>query len=224
MMPRLAIFDVDGTLVDSQRLIVAAMHAAFCAVGRRPPCRETILAQVGLSLPLVLDRLSGGAPEAERERERMLDAYRATYFRERARMPAPLYPGIRAALDALQGRADMRVGLATGASRRGMRAVIEAHGLRPATAQCADDHPSKPDPAMVLAALAETGIPPASAVMIGDSAYDMRMARAAGVFALGVGWGYQTADELLAAGADGLVEKPAELVRGLDEIWENAGD
>ncbi len=222
MTPRLALFDLDGTLVDSQRLIVAAMGAAFDAVGRTPPGREAILSQVGLSLPVVLDRLSGGVAEAQRER--MLGAYRATYFSERARAPALLFPGIRAALDALQARGDVRVGIATGASRRGMRAVIETHGLRPATAQCADDHPSKPDPGMVAAALAETGIRPGWAVMIGDSVHDMRMARAAGVFALGVGWGYQAGHELLAAGAEALVAEPGDLVRILDEHWEGLGD
>ncbi len=214
---RLALFDLDGTLVDSQRHIVAAMTAAFSAVGRPPPARVAILAQVGLSLPLVFERL---APDLMAlERERMRAAYMQAYQAERARQPAPLFPGIGAALAQIAARGPVLIGLATGASRRGMEAAIAAHGLLPATAQCADDHPSKPDPAMIRAALAETGVAAGDAVMIGDSSFDMQMARAAGIFALGVEWGYQAAGALAAAGADAVVRRPADLVAALDRHW-----
>lgn len=221
MRLRLALFDLDGTLVDSQAHIVAAMAAAFAAVDRPPPPRDTVLAQVGLSLPVVIDRLSGGI--AAVRRERMLAAYKEAYRIERAKAAAPLFSGIQEVLDELSRRDPILWGIATGASRRGMRAVIEAQGLSPATAQCADDHPSKPDPAMVRAALKECSVRSRDAVMIGDSTHDMAMARQAGVFALGVAWGYQSEDDLRSAGADGIVAAPQDLIEALDERWRGPG-
>ena len=79
------------------------------------------------------------------------------------------------------------------------------------TLQTADRHPSKPHPAMLEAAMAEAGATPAATVMIGDTTYDIEMARTAGVRALGVGWGYHAADELIAAGADAVATTAAEL-------------
>ncbi len=219
MRQRLALFDLDGTLVDSERHILAAMAAAFAALDRPVPPRGAILGAVGLSLSVVFERLAGELGPSERER--MRQAYMAAYRAERDLAPAPLFPGIVAALAALGRRPGVRVGLATGASRRGMEAMIAVHGLHLATAQCADDHPSKPDPAMIRAALEETSVAAADAVMIGDSVHDMAMARAAGLFALGVGWGYQAAGTLAAAGADAIAATPAELIGILDARWGN---
>lgn len=217
MRPPLALFDLDGTLVDSRRHILHAMGAAFAALGRPVPPGDAILSAMGLSLPVVIARLAGDLPPADRERMRQV--YLAAYHAERLRGPAPLFPGVAALLAGLQARRSVLIGLATGASRRGMRAMIECHGLRLATAQCADDHPSKPDPSMIRAALAETGLAPGDAVMIGDSSHDIGMARAAGLFALGVAWGYQAAEDLAAAGADAIVATPADLLARLDDHW-----
>ena len=81
--------------------------------------------------------------------------------------------------------------------------MIQAHGLegRFVSLQTADDHPSKPHPAMLLAALADTGVAVTEAVMIGDTSFDMDMARAAGMTGFGVGWGYHAPDLLTASGA-----------------------
>ena len=81
-----------------------------------------------------------------------------------------------------------------------------------ATIQTADDNPSKPHPSMILKAMAETGVEPEHTVMIGDTSFDMEMARSAGVGAVGVGWGYHTADRLHAAGAHVVVADAAELL------------
>ncbi|GAA0308863.1 HAD-IA family hydrolase [Rhodovulum strictum] len=216
--PRLALFDVDGTLVDSQSHIAGAMEAAFAAENLPAPRREAILSVVGLSLPLAIATLAPA--QSEPARARMLDAYRETYFGLRVGTEAsPLFPGARAALDALAGAPGVVLGIATGKSRRGLEAILAAHGLSQLfdTLQHADDHPSKPHPAMVLAALEETGVAPGAAVMIGDTKFDIEMGRAAGVRTLAVGWGYHPADRL--AGADARIDGFGALPAALDRLW-----
>ncbi|MEO9573350.1 MAG: HAD-IA family hydrolase [Tateyamaria sp.] len=215
---RLVIFDVDGTLVDSQGDIVASMTAAFAEVGLVTPARADILGIVGLSLDVAMARL---APEANTER--MVRTYKDTYAHLRATKGAassPLYPGARAALDHFAGRDDVLLGVATGKSKRGLDSLIAAHGLEGmfVTRQVADFHPSKPHPSMIHAALNETGIEAGDAVMVGDTRFDMEMATNAGVAAIGVAWGYHPRTELGAARQviDGFAELPA----AIDEVLE----
>lgn len=220
---RLVIFDVDGTLVDSQADIVAAMDAAFAAQGLPAPARAAVLGIVGLSLPQAMARL---APEAPADvQARLVEAYKDSYMGLRAaKGPAssPLYPGARAMLDRLAGRDDLLLGVATGKSRRGLDALIEAHGLRGlfVTEQVADHHPSKPHPAMVLAALSETSVAAGDAVMVGDTTFDMDMARAAGVAGIGVAWGYHPARSLTAART--VIRDFEALPDAMAQVW--AGD
>jgi phosphoglycolate phosphatase len=207
----LVLFDVDGTLIDSQHMICAAMSEAFAAADRPAPGRAEVLAVVGLSLPAAIHRLLGDDPSPLAT---IVAAYKAAFSRMRGEgRGEPLYPGARAALDALARCDDVLLGLATGNSRRGVAAFIARHGLegRFATIQTADDHPSKPHPAMVTAALAETGVAPERAVMVGDTAFDVAMGRAAGIVAVGVGWGYHSASRLVEAGAAAVIEDFAEL-------------
>ena len=134
---------------------------------------------------------------------------------------AALYPGVRQALTTLAGQDDVLLGIATGKARRGLDHTCKAHDLDGyfVTRQTADFHPSKPHPSMLLAALAETGVEAAQAVMIGDTTYDIEMGRAAGFATLGVSWGYHTPDALRAAGADLMVDDFAALPAALDQIW-----
>ena len=187
---KLAVFDVDGTLVDSQALILGAMTQAMEGVGLPALDREQVLSIVGLSLPIAVATLLPYQPEA-RQNE-VVAGYRAAFMSRRMDDEAALYPGARACLDALAGRDDLLLGIATGKSRRGLDAMLDHHGLRGrfVTLQTADNHPSKPNPAMLLAACDEAGVDPAKAVMIGDTSFDMQMALNAGTAALGVGWGY----------------------------------
>ena len=187
---KLAVFDVDGTLVDSQALILGAMTQAMEGVGLPALDREQVLSIVGLSLPIAVATLLPYQPEA-RQNE-VVAGYRAAFMSRRMDDEAALYPGARACLDALAGRDDLLLGIATGKSRRGLDAMLDHHGLRGrfVTLQTADNHPSKPSPAMLLAACDEAGVDPAKAVMIGDTSFDMQMALNAGTAALGVGWGY----------------------------------
>ena len=215
-MRRLVIFDVDGTLVDSQGHIHAAMSAAFEAEGEAPPDRAAVRSVVGLSLPVAVERLAGRpAPGLV---ARYKEAYAALAPTAGSPDAAPLYPGARAALDALAARGTA-LGIATGKSRRGLATVLETHGLGGLfeTVQVADDHPSKPHPSMIRAAMAEVG--PCAAVMLGDTTYDVEMAVAAGVPALGVAWGYHDASVLVGAGAARVLEGYEELLPALDALW-----
>jgi phosphoglycolate phosphatase len=199
----LVIFDVDGTLIDSQNMIVTAMDRAFAAHGLTAPPRAEVLSIVGLSLETAMRTLVKEEPEALCGP--LAEAYKAAFFelRQSKEHHEPLFPGALAALDRLAGREDVLLGIATGKSRRGVNAIMDLHGLhgRFVTIQTADDHPSKPDPAMVAAAIAETGVLPQRATVIGDTTFDMEMARAAGARAIGVGWGYHPNDALTASGA-----------------------
>jgi phosphoglycolate phosphatase len=218
---RLVVFDVDGTLVDSQRTILEAMSRAFEAVGVALPPREAVLGIIGLSLDVAMARL---APEAPREAHHALaDGYKRAYVDLRAmegtEASSPFYPGARDTLMTLAAREDLLLGVATGKSRRGLDKLIEGHGLEGVfvTQQVADTHPSKPHPAMLLAALAETGIAPGDAVMVGDTSFDMDMARAAGMRGVGVSWGYHAATTLTTA--ERIVNRFEDLPTLLDEIW-----
>ncbi len=218
--PRLVIFDVDGTLVDSQRDILAAMSATFAEIGRPMPARATVLGGVGLSLPETMLRLAGDADAATRTR--MIELYCAAYNGLRADNgpdSSPFYPGAREALLRLSQAPDTLLAVATGKSRRGLDRLIEAHRLEGifASRQTADDHPSKPHPAMLLAALSETGVPARRAVMIGDTSYDMDMARAAGIASIGVSWGYHPVAQLRAGR---IIDDFAALPGALDQLTE----
>lgn len=218
---RLIIFDVDGTLVDSQADILAAMGHAFAAVDLDAPDRDAILGIVGLSLPEAMLQL---VPEtSDAIRVQMVEGYKNAYMALRAEKGAaessPLYPGAREVIEALYAVPEHLLAVATGKSRRGLDKLLDGHDLRRyfISQQVADDHPSKPHPSMVLTALAETGVDPHDAVMIGDTSYDMDMARAAGVRGVGVSWGYHPVHML---GADHVLERFDDLPALLENIWE----
>ncbi|WP_298858243.1 HAD-IA family hydrolase [uncultured Sulfitobacter sp.] len=200
---RLVIFDVDGTLVDSQADILGAMHLTFATEGLPTPPREAVLGVVGLSLDVLMCEL---APEVDtKARARLVQGYKDAYMTLRAEqgseISSPFYPGARETLEALHAQPETLLGVATGKSRRGLDKLIEAHKLKGmfVTQQVADFHPSKPHPAMLLEALSETGVDAANAVMVGDTSFDMEMAQSAGITGIGVGWGYHPVERLTAA-------------------------
>jgi phosphoglycolate phosphatase len=223
--PRLVVFDVDGTLVDSQHLIVDAMAHAFRAAGHPMPDRAAVLAVVGLSLPVAMAELVAHLPGADPEA--LAGHYRGRFLAQGAGGAGvpPLYPGARAALDRLAAEPGTLLGVATGKARRGLDHIVAAHGLGGlfATAQTADGHPSKPDPSMLRAALAETGAEAGRAVMVGDTEFDVLMGRAAGMATIGVAWGYHPRERLAAAGADLVIEDFGALDAALARLAERAG-
>lgn len=214
---KLIVFDVDGTLVDSQHVICAAMDDGFAAAGLPGPERASVLSIVGLSLPLAVERL---APDAAPPlHQQIAQGYRDSFMSARQVAHPPLYDGAMDCLDRLAGRDDWLLAIATGKSRRGLDAMIEAHGLqgRFVTMQTADDHPSKPHPSMLQRIMAETGIGAADAVMIGDTSFDIEMARTAGMAGFGVSWGYHSPAALRDAGAALVAGDFAGLGRAIEE-------
>ncbi|GJE26117.1 HAD-IA family hydrolase [Methylobacterium organophilum] len=225
-MVRLVVFDVDGTLVDSQHLIVEAQARAFAAHGMTAPARREALSVVGLSLGEAFRRLVGDAGPIDSLSDSYRNAFQA--LRIDPNYEEPLFPGMGELIERLHARGDVRLGIATGKSRRGVAHLVEKYGWERwfTTIQTADDAPSKPDPTMLRQAMVEAGAEAPMTVMIGDTTYDMMMARDAGVAAIGVGWGYHTPGALYGAGAVTVVDSAQNLndlfSGSLDDAQQNS--
>jgi phosphoglycolate phosphatase len=214
---KLVLFDCDGTLADSQNAICAAMDTAFLGQGLAAPGRAKTLAIVGLSLPEAFEVLA--REHSIEARIRLAEGYRAAAQRQRlASAEDPLFPGAEVAIRGLAARADILLGMATGKSLRGVHRMIAHHKWDGffSTLQTADNNPSKPHPGMIERALAETGAAATDAVMIGDTTFDMAMARAAGVRPIGVSWGYHPVADLRQAGAAEIVDTFEALLALID--------
>lgn len=218
---KLVIFDCDGTLVDSQHMICAAMQQAYADHRIDCPPREKLLSIVGLSLAESFQRLSDGANGFPVET--MVERYKAAFFamRQAREVLEPLYPGAREAVEELATCKDTLLGIATGKSQRGVRMVLGHYDLLQhfSTIKTADDAPSKPHPGMVLAAMREADASPADTIVVGDTTYDIEMARAAGARAIGVSWGYHPVADLHAAGAHDVINEFGLLRGALDRIF-----
>lgn len=215
-MNRLAVFDCDGTLVDSAAPIYAATAAAFAEHGLAVPPQETCRRVIGLGL---VEAIAALLPEAASADHVMLaETYKRRFHRarERGRVEEPLFPGIAELLDALEADG-WQLAVATGKSDRGLRLCLECHGLRSrfVSLQTGDRHPSKPSPSMVVEAMVDAGAAPETTIVIGDTAYDMGMAVAAGATGIGAGWGYHKRDELLAAGAAFVADRPQQVLAAI---------
>lgn len=217
---KLILFDVGGTLMDSQHMICAAMDSAWRGQGLPSPEPAAVRAIIGLSLSNAMTQLSAGEDHPIDE---LVAGYKQAFSAMRAAgtWKAPLYPGARAALESLQRRDDYVLGVATGKSRRGVAAMVETHSFKGvfATIQTADTAPSKPHPGMVLEAMRETGIGPENTAVIGDTVFDMAMAKNANVSAIGVSWGYHPVTDLHGAGAMSVIDDFAALDSALDNLW-----
>lgn len=216
--PVLVVFDCDGTLVDSQHTIVSAMSAAWRSAGLVPPDTTAIRRVVGLPLVEAIARLHREGTGADHAA--LAERYKESFHGiQRESADEPLFPGIRETLASLEA-AGVLLGIATGKGRRGLALTLGRHGLERyfVTIQTADGNPGKPNPDMLLRAMAESGVEAASTMMVGDTTFDMMMARNAGVVGVGVGWGYHDPDELHAAGAALVVDSCAALVPALESL------
>ena len=207
--------------MDSQHLILGAMGEAYRANGIALPAREVLLSVVGLSLIEAFTKLGEGA--AGFPVSGLAEQYRLAFhaLREGGAEVEPLYPGAADAVAELARRDDIALGIATGKSQRGVRLVLGHHGLLDhfITIKTADDAPSKPDPGMVLSAMREVGVEAKDTIVVGDTVYDIAMARAAGASGVGVTWGYHPGAALASAGALAVIDRFANLVPTLDSIW-----
>lgn len=214
---RLAVFDCDGTLVDSLGAIAAAAARAFESNGLAAPAPRDVQGVVGLPLLDALDRLAPDGADLERLRDGYSQAYRELIADPA--MHEPLYEGALDALNALD-EAGVLLGVATGKGRRGLHGVLERHGIRDrfVTLKTSDDGPGKPNPHMLVAAMEEAGSTPAETIMIGDTTFDVLMAVNADVAAIGVTWGYHGGSELTAAGASRLVSTFSEVAPAFERL------
>lgn len=218
-MNRLAIFDCDGTLVDSGAPIAAALAETFEQHGLPVPPSDESRRVIGLSL---VEAMAALVPQAGMDEHlRLAETYKQCFFAARSagRVEEPLFDGISELLHRLE-QDGWLLAVATGKSDRGLGHCLACHGLgeRFVSLQTADRHPSKPDPAMVITAMAEAGASPETTVVIGDTSFDMAMARAAGAAAIGAGWGYHDADELLEAGAAVVAHAPLDVLEAVSAL------
>jgi phosphoglycolate phosphatase len=216
MTPSLVILDCDGTLVDSAGHIAAVFNQAIVSLGYAPLPAERIARIIGLSFDDALQHL---LPEsAADERARIIHTYRARYAVDGAGRD-PLFAGVREFLEAVR-REGRLMAMATGKSRAGALRVIAEHRLTDyfAAIRTGDVCRPKPHPEMLWQILDETGLSADRAVMVGDTTFDVEMARAAGIRAVGVGWGAHEADELSAAGADLVVPRLPDLALHLPRL------
>ena len=215
----LVLFDVDGTLIDSQEHILRGMEIAFTENEIQLPSKKRILATVGLSLFETFNELC--PDENENKRQDLIRIYKNSFASIRRKMlPAPLYPGVLDCLNSLRNIDSYILGIATGKSRRGLDHILENPDLsgRFMTEQVSDNHPSKPHPSMAQSAMSEVGA--ARGVMIGDTTYDMEMGRTAGLKTIGVSWGYHSGASLL-KNADLVVNNFENLLPAILEIWND---
>lgn len=209
---KLCAFDLDGTLIDSQFHIVAAMTKAFELEGLAVPPPAAVRKVIGLSLDDAIRTLS---PEVSGLWiERVGNRYRDAYFdsKQSSGDIEPLAEGTLQMLDGLT-QAGWQLAIVTGKGRRGLLSVLDSHGLRSrfVVLKSADDGPGKPDPTILLDAIEEAGAVSGTTVMIGDTVFDLQMARAARVASIGVTWGYHSRDMLLAERPAAMIERFAEL-------------
>jgi phosphoglycolate phosphatase len=210
---RLIVFDCDGTLVDSQQTIITATEAALGEFDFQAPPRRDILYAVGLPVDVALRR---HAPDASDDQIlNMLDVYRETYqqLTQQNDRGQVMFDGMREQIVELGQMDDTLLGIITMKSRRGLSRVVDAYDIRAyfQVLKSADDGPGKPAPDLMFDAMAETGVTAAQTLMVGDTSFDIMMAKAAGAKAIGVGWGYQTVDELRDSGADAIAHTHEEL-------------
>lgn len=208
---KLILFDIDGTLIDSQNIIVASINKAFDSVGLSNPSHRDALSIVGLSLPLAMEALVG----REGPIDDLVSGYKNAFasFRTSGEIASPFFEGAQELVERLAASGEVMLGLATGKSRRGVNHILEKYnwGRHFVTIQTADDAASKPHPEMILRAIDETGVRAHDLVMIGDTSYDMAMARAANVRSLGVSWGYHAPDTLRETGAELIADSYQDL-------------
>ena len=218
---RLILFDCDGTIVDSQQAIITGMTRAMVQVGLEPVADTDILKTIGLSLEAAVELY---LPDSSvQQRTDLIEAYKsiATEIAAQEDRGEAVFPGIGELIHDLAAEQDTLLGIVTMKSRRGVRRVCKTHGFENVfhVLKSADDGPGKPNPQLILDAMDELGVTPGQTVMIGDTVYDMAMAKNAGVLPIGVSWGYNPVSDLRAYGAEHIAESSFDLSKMLKNIY-----
>ncbi|MCA0421033.1 MAG: HAD-IA family hydrolase [Proteobacteria bacterium] len=215
----LIIFDLDGTLINSEAIILEAQYETFRRCGRVHPGREAGLGIVGLTLDIAMAQLAALAEPDDV----LTETYRQVFSAMRLQaetdpsLDETLFAGVAETLAQLKRHSGLKLGIATGKSRKGAEFIVARHGWQGLfdTVQSADDAPSKPHPGMIQRAIAETGAAPERTAMVGDSSFDIEMAVAAGVVPVAVSWGFQPVEKLVTLGARYVLREFPELPAAL---------
>ncbi len=214
---KLVLFDVDGTLIDSQAIIHESMRLTFLRFGYEEPVIQATRSIIGLSLDSAIASICGR--EIDDEILAMTNEYKSTYLElaKREEMQSLPFNGIPGLINRLATRSDILLGIVTGKSRRGVEKLLASPNFenRFVVSRCADDCPSKPNPAMVSECCDEVGISCFNTIVIGDTGFDMAMAVSAGATAIGVGWGYHPLERIISDGAHHVVHSVNMLEQSL---------
>lgn len=184
---KLVVFDWDGTLMDSLSRIVHSMQQAAVDLGLEPRTSHQVHDIIGLALDLAISRLY---PALSAHGIAQMHERYAHHYVTGDQSPSPFYEGVPELLQQLH-QANVLLSVATGKSRKGLDRILQAHQVEPLfhSTRCADETKSKPEPDMLLEILDYHKLRRDQAVMIGDTEFDLEMARRAGVDAVGVTWG-----------------------------------
>jgi len=189
---RFIVFDWDGTLMDSEAQIVHCLHASIADLSLEPMSDDTVRNVIGLGLREAIDMLVPGRDDAFHQA--FVEAYREHWSSHEG---SGLFAGAREVLEVIKDHG-IKLGIATGKARRGLRRVLAQTGLSDCfdATRCADETPSKPHPQMLLELMEELGVAPHQTIMVGDTEYDMEMATNAGAGKVAVRSGVHSEERL----------------------------
>ena len=211
----LVIFDCDGTLIDSFVANHEAMALAFQNFERSPPLEVDLREMIGLS---VAEQVVALVPEARLDEWLAIENSYRPHRLGGADLPEPMFAGACVCLEALH-RDGILMAVATAKSARGLRTTFDRHDLHRhfVNLQTGDHHLGKPNPAMVLASLAQAGVDPENALVFGDTRFDIEMAVNAEVASFGTAWVYHNTQDLMAVGAQAIAPDFTRLTKMIRE-------
>ena len=219
---RIALFDFDGTLIDSANTIIRLSRLACEMAGARVPSEDEVRANIGQGLMIAALSYADGDDKLARS---IFDTYRAQTRIElsaKDKVVDPLFDGAEAALRELAEQGWL-LGIVTNKGRHGLNALLDHYHLTSLfdVTLTADDVAVKPAPDMALEALSRTGVDGARAVLIGDTLNDAHCAKNAQIGFVGVSWGYHDDAELTQAGAFHIASDFSDLVTILNEAVQS---
>ncbi len=217
MTIKVAIFDWDGTIVDSIEHISTSLHMAAADLGFPTLEKAAYRNIIGLGMVDALRALYPGVEDPDIEAIRQ--AYSRYFFAKEA-TPQQIFAGMQELIDELRGNGIGRA-VATGKSRRGLNSALQSSGLHAHfdVTRCADETRSKPDPKMLEEILDFYSISPMEAVMIGDTTYDLEMAQRIGMPSIGVRWGVHNDTDLARFAPTRIVSTTQELQGFLTTLY-----